>query len=70
MLFRTDCIYKHELNTDVAFQVRKQFSLPNKVKLRITWYNIVNPKNIYRIEDDKIEIKKKDLKKWKIYEVT
>lgn len=61
-------LYKHNLNTDVAFSVIKQFTKPNgDIKLKVKWFNIVNPDNIFPIDDDKILITKEQIKNWKLY---
>lgn len=42
-------LYKHWNNTDVAMCVLKKYYIRQKhvYKLKVLWFNIVNPNNIY-----------------------
>ncbi len=57
-------LYKHKFNTDVAFSEQYRYTDYNKkiIKLKVRWFNIVNPKNIYFIDNDYIQIKSEDWK--------
>ncbi len=66
---RPGTLYKHIHNTDVAFEpVKLNTYKKDVVIIKGRWYNIVNPKNIYLIDDDTITIKRTDLKNWKVYD--
>lgn len=58
-------IYKHENNTDVAFEIiRTHYRDAKRIKLKIFWWNIVgNPYPLGIIEN--IEIKMSDWNNWK-----
>jgi hypothetical protein len=58
-------LYKHKNCTDAAIYVLNIYSYPERFSLRVKWFNIVNPKNIFDmgVRDD-IIIKLKDLHNW------
>jgi len=62
-------LYKHENCTDVAMMfVKYPVFIPEKngYKFKVRWFNIVNPRNVFDMnEPDTIFIKKEDLPKWK-----
>lgn len=64
------CLYRHENNTDVAFQPIKSFYVSEKevLKMRVMWWDIgeCHEPRCMNIEQ-RIEIKKADLPKWKLY---
>lgn len=64
-------LYKHINNRDVAIQIQHLHLRPYKddVVLTVTWYNVVDLNNIYRIGDDLITIKVVDLPLWEIVDV-
>lgn len=58
-------LYKHVRNTDVAFRLEARIRTPEGHKLKVTWWNVTNPKAPFPIISDKIFIKNADLKDWK-----
>lgn len=64
-------LYKHRLNTDVAYVPVCIDYLPayDSYVLFGYWMNIVNPKNVFKIENanDEIVIKEEDMKNWEEY---
>ena len=68
---KTNFIYKHDNNTDVAMWVLNSLYIPEKdvYKIKCRWLNIVNPKNVFDLGViDKVEVKRADVKNWKVYE--
>ena len=67
-------LFKHDKNTDVAMQVMKRFyiSEDDTYKIKIRWWNIVNPANVfYTGVQETIRIdRKKFLKEWNKYDPT
>ena len=64
-------LYKHKNCTDVAIELLRQPSFVKEnslYKMKVRWFNVVNPDNIYYICEGNIEIKKEDLKNWKLFE--
>lgn len=64
-------LYKHENCTDVAILPIKIFYVFEKsgYKVKVRWFNIVNPDNIYDINfSETIFIKANDLKRWHLHE--
>lgn len=61
---------KHKYNNDVAVSFLHTLYIPNKQgsKIKVLWFNIVNPNNIYAIERETIFIKDQDLPNWLPYE--
>lgn len=57
-------LYKHKNNTDVAFSPISVRQQDKSLLLFGRWYNIVNPTNVFFIEDDEITIKLSDVDKW------
>lgn len=63
-------LLKHKNNADVAMFIQHQ-RLRNDNKgyiANITWFNVVNPKNIFFIKHDTVFIKLEDLNNWLPYE--
>lgn len=63
-------LFKHINNTDVAAEFLKNYYIPEKktYKIKISWWNIVNPDNIYPIGiTETITISKEKINDWKIY---
>ena len=59
-------LYKHKNGRDVAIlPVDIRYSTREVYKVKVKWYNIVNPNNVYFISDGRIEIKKEHLFDWK-----
>ena len=59
-------LFKHISNRDIAFRidspsVSKQYG---EYQFAVTWFNVVNPTNVYFIDYDLIKIKTSDLHKW------
>lgn len=53
----------------MAIQMVKTFVKPNgDMKVKARWFNIVNPDNIYFIDNENILITKDQRKNWKLYE--
>lgn len=63
-------LYKHISNTDVAATfLSKTYSTDMRAFIvKLIWFNIVNPKNIFKIENDTVVIDSNDFKNWKLYE--
>lgn len=61
-------LYKHVNNTEVAAEFKRVIKVPTGRKIKVTWYNIVNPNNIYPCGiTEEIFIKEDDIKNWKVY---
>lgn len=67
-------LYKHKNNTDVAIMpIKVPFFVKEKngYKIRVKWFNIVNPKKIFDLFiTETIFVKKSDISNWKYYEPT
>ena len=63
-------LYKHKNNTDVAATFRSKTYNENMKAyiVKLTWFNIVNPNNIFKIDNDTVVIDPGDFKNWKLYE--
>jgi len=57
-------LYKHINNTDVGFVPVSVTRRKSDLILFGRWYNIVNPTNVFFIDDDEITIKLSDIDKW------
>lgn len=58
---------KHKLNRDVAMRIvlAKGITSAKEIKLKVLWFNIVNPKNIFPLHPfDDVTIKISDLGNW------
>lgn len=65
-------LYKHINCTDVAIRIDKKCFIFEKgeYKIKITWFSIVNPKNVHSMMlKNKVFIKLDDMKNWKKYDV-
>jgi hypothetical protein len=64
-------LYKHKDCTETAIHIQKvKYRGLDGNKLLVSWWNIVNPDNVYQIVSrDNILIKLSDLSKWSIIEV-
>lgn len=62
-------LLKHKNNTDVAIKPISVTELDGEQHISVYWYNIVNPRNIYKMVGERIIIKDKDLKNWEIIKV-
>lgn len=67
---KTNTLYKHKNNTDVAFVADSIVDLHDHLILAIRWYNIVNLSNLFFIDYDEIKIKKTQIKKWELVNVS
>lgn len=65
-------LYKHKRNTDVAIMPTKppRYSATRNVyKVRVHWFNIVNPRNVFNMNvPETIEIKAENMKDWEPYD--
>lgn len=62
-------LYKHSNNTDVAILVLRSRKWANGTELKVQWWNIVNPNNIfYTGEQEVIVIPEEQLSNWKPYD--
>lgn len=57
-------LYKHKDTTDVAIM---PIAYLTGRKIRVIWFNIVNPLNVQQVKPDTIEIKHEDMKNWVPY---
>ena len=64
-------LYKHVNNTEVAFEILKQYYVKKKqlYKLHVVWWNVGCCHEPWCMQiKQKLEIKKADWQKWKLYE--
>jgi len=64
-------MYKHAYGRDVAMRVLSLYKVPEKcvVKLKIAWYNVSNPDNVFSMGlTDRITIPYDKLQDWKLYD--
>lgn len=62
-------IYKHTACTDAAIEVKRIVYIPEKCgyKVKVSWINIVNPKNIYPCGlTEEIFIPRSKIKEWEV----
>jgi hypothetical protein len=59
-------LYKHKDCIDVAIILKSSYYVPEKgiYKCKIDWYNIAYWPKYYRIDSDKIVIKREQIKDW------
>ena len=62
--------YKHKNYTDVCFSLNTIKDQESSLLLRVTWFNIVNRSNVFRIDEDVIEIKKEAIQNWEQIDVS
>ena len=61
-------LMKHINNTDVAAEFLRVVRIPRGAKVKVCWYNIVNPKNIYPIGIvEEVFIPTEKLTEWKVW---
>lgn len=65
-------LLKHTNNTDVAMAIHHKRYVPNRdgYEVKLTWFNVVNPANVYVIQRDKVFIKAADMGKWREFNET
>lgn len=57
-------LFKHINNTDIAFKINIISPNSNGCGFDVTWFNIVDSNNVFKIGGDLIHIKDSDLHKW------
>lgn len=55
---------KHINNTDVAALFLNTIQVPCGLKVRLEWFNIVDPNRIFPICEDEVFIKNEDIDNW------
>ena len=63
-------LYKHNNGRDVAIlPLDIRLSTRDVYKIKVRWFNIVDPDHIFDMGcPDRIEIKKEDIRNWKIFQ--
>lgn len=60
-------LYKHINCTDTAIEVLRLTKIKDKLVLKVSWYNVVNPKSKFKLGvTETIKIPTKDWKNWKL----
>lgn len=59
-------LFKHINNRDIAFRIDSPSisKEDEEYQFAITWFNVVNPNNVFPIDYDLVKIKTSDLHKW------
>lgn len=62
-------IRKHVNCTDVAAEFLRVIKVPDGYKVKLSWINIVNPDNVYRIGiTEEVLITNEQMPNWKFYD--